>query len=604
MVVKKPRIVIIGAGMAGLTAANKLYTATASKDLFELCVVEGGTRIGGRINTSEFGGDRIEMGATWIHGIGGSPIHKIAQEIHSLHSDQPWECMDGDSEELTTVAEGGFQLQPSIVDPITKLFKHLMDYSQGKMKLLTEQDNTGYYHSLAAKAFSMSKAKSGSGGLSVGSFLREGLDAYWGSVMKKGHDDYDDDDDDDDDDVKGYYGNWTRKLLEEAIFAMHENTQRTYTSAGNLMSLDYRAESEYIMFPDEEITIAKGYLSIIEHLASVLPPGLIQLGRKVTKIEWQPQNQNQNQRDIDEGGRKVCVENGGSCCSCSRPVKLHFSDGSSISADHVIVTVSLGVLKAAIRDHDKGDSDSGMFCPPLPPSKAEAISRLGFGVVNKLFMQLSPTQQTQTQHHVNHKGFPFLQMAFHSPHSEMRHKKIPWWMRRTATLFPIYNNSTVLLSWFAGEEALALESLKDEEIINGVSTTVSSLLSHSQWQKGSDSHKLCNGIVNSSEERYQENEVRFSSVMKSKWGTDPLFLGSYSYVAVGSSGDDLDTMAEPLPKDSNCHPSASSYPLQILFAGEATHRTHYSTTHGAYFSGLREANRLLQHYHCVGIYNN
>ena len=68
MVVKKPRIVIIGAGMAGLTAANKLYTATASKDLFELCVVEGGTRIGGRINTSEFGGDRIEMGIFLLLG--------------------------------------------------------------------------------------------------------------------------------------------------------------------------------------------------------------------------------------------------------------------------------------------------------------------------------------------------------------------------------------------------------------------------------------------------------------------------------------------------------------------------------------------------------
>ncbi|KAM1240461.1 hypothetical protein ACFX2J_045778 [Malus domestica] len=54
-------------------------------------------RIGGRINTSEFGGDRIEMGATWIHGIGGSPVHKIAQEINALESAHPWECMDGSS---------------------------------------------------------------------------------------------------------------------------------------------------------------------------------------------------------------------------------------------------------------------------------------------------------------------------------------------------------------------------------------------------------------------------------------------------------------------------------------------------------------------------
>ncbi|CAL0330306.1 unnamed protein product [Lupinus luteus] len=551
MVVKKPRIVIIGAGMAGLTAANKLHTMTASKDMFELCVVEGGTRIGGRINTSEFGGDKIEMGATWIHGICGSPIHKIAQQIHSLESNQPWECMDGNLDEPLTIAEGGFIIKPSIVDPITNLFNTLMDHAQGK-KLSDSVSDTekselhSYYHKLA-KASNLSTE-------SVGSFLRQGLDGYWSSGSEKNEED----------DLKGY-GKWSRKLLEEGIFTMHENTQRTYTSSGDILALDYRAESEYQMFPGEEITIAKGYLSIIESLASVLPPGTVQLGRKVTRIEWQPERNNE----------PMNVENG----YCSRPVKLHFCDGSVMCADHVIVTVSLGVLKAAIHD------DSGMFYPPLPSFKAKAISRLGFGVVNKLFMQLSPTYERKDE---QSKGlFPSLQMVFHSPNSDMRHKKIPWWMRRTASLCPIYNNSSVLLSWFAGEEALALESLKDEEIIDGVSTTLSSFLSH----------KLCNGNLNT--EKSNEYEVKFSKVLKTQWGTDPLFLGSYSYVAVGSSGDDLDAMAEPLPKEK----ALASPPLQVLFAGEATHRTHYSTTHGAYFSGLREANRLLQHYHCLGIYN-
>ncbi|KAK7265370.1 hypothetical protein RJT34_32989 [Clitoria ternatea] len=558
MVVKKPRIVIIGAGMAGLTAANKLHTCTASKDLFELCVVEGGNRIGGRIYTSHFGGDQIEMGATWIHGIGGSPVHKIAQQIHALDSHKPWECMDGNGnwDEATTIAEGGFVLHHSIVDPITKLFKCLMDHAQGKLSEESAKSDLNSCYKLASKASKMSTTKGESGSLSVGSYLRQGLDAYWDSRKEE--------------ELKGY-GKWSRKLLDEAIFAMHENTQRTYTSAGDLLSLDYCAESEYQMFPGEEITIAKGYLSIVESLASVLPPGLVQLGRKVTRIEWQPERY-----DV------VNLENG----TWDRPVKLHFCDGSIMFADHVIVTVSLGVLKAAISD------DSGMFHPPLPPFKVEAISRLGFGVVNKLFMQLSPTHDEAKDEHSN--GFPFLQMVFHSPHSELRLKKIPWWMRRTATLCPLYNNSSVLLTWFAGEEALALESLKDEEIIKGVSDTFSSFLSHSHLQKRASPHKHCNGNGNSLV-NYHGNEVKFSKISKTQWGTDPLFLGSYSHVAVGSSGDDLDTMAEPLPKSSSCQPCASP-PLQILFAGEATHRTHYSTTHGAYFSGLREANRLLQHY--------
>lgn len=560
MVVKKPRIVIVGAGVAGLTAANKLYTTQGLSELFELCVVEGGTRIGGRINTSEFGGDRIEMGATWIHGIGGSPIHKIAQEINSLDSDQPWERMDGFLDDPLTVAEGGYELNPSLVKPVTNFFNKLMEFAQGKViedGLIKEE--IGHFK-LGSKAFDFISRIGEPGMPSIGAFLRQGLQSFWDSLEGQ-------------EELKGY-GNWSRKSLQEAIFAIQENIQRTYTSAGDLMTLDFNAESEYRMFPDEEITIAKGYMSIIEFIASVLPPGSIQLGRKVTKIEWQPENY-----------RVLESETGD-----FRPVKLHFSDGSVMLADHVIVTVSLGVLKARICE------GSGFFDPPLPNFKTEAISRLGYGLVNKLFLQLSPTHDRESD---DLNKFPFLQMAFHRSDSEFRHPKIPWWMRRTASLSPIYGKSSVLLGWFAGKEALALESLDDEEIVTGVSTTISSFLSSSHHKVNSNSHELSNGKV-SSVDSSNGGELKFSKVLKTQWGTDPLFLGSYSYVAVGSSGEDLDTMAVPLPK--NCsNGSCSSPPLQILFAGEATHRTHYSTTHGAYFSGLREANRLLQHYHCNGV---
>nr|GEU72261.1 probable polyamine oxidase 5 [Tanacetum cinerariifolium] len=109
MVVSKPRIVIIGAGLAGLTAANKLYKANGGNS-FEVCIVEGGNRIGGRINTSEFGGDRVELGATWIHGIGGSPVYELAQELDALESNEPWECMDGFLDDTITIAENGYVL--------------------------------------------------------------------------------------------------------------------------------------------------------------------------------------------------------------------------------------------------------------------------------------------------------------------------------------------------------------------------------------------------------------------------------------------------------------------------------------------------------------
>ncbi|CAN0920667.1 Probable polyamine oxidase 5 [Linum grandiflorum] len=80
-----------------------------------------------------------------------------------------------------------------------------------------------------------------------------------------------------------------------------------------------------------------------------------------------------------------------------------------------------------------------------------------------------------------------------------------------------------------GRKALELESLSNEEIINGVSTTISGFLPNRRMGLGG---------------------VKFSKVLRSKWGNDPVFLGSYSYVVVGSSRDDMDAMAQSLPSSS------------------------------------------------------
>lgn len=66
-----------------------------------------------------------------------------------------------------------------------------------------------------------------------------------------------------------------------------------------------------------------------------------------------------------------------------------------------------------------------------------------------------------------------------------------------------------------------------------------------------------------------------------RWGSDPFARGSYSFVAVGASGDDYDKLA--LPVDS-C----------VLFAGEHTTKEHPDTVGGAMLSGLREAQHALR----------
>ncbi|MBM5575267.1 FAD-dependent oxidoreductase [Deefgea sp. CFH1-16] len=75
--INKKRIIVIGAGLAGLAAAREL-----KKHGHDIVVLEARDRIGGRIWTSDRWSDiPLDMGATWIHGVKGNPITALANEI-------------------------------------------------------------------------------------------------------------------------------------------------------------------------------------------------------------------------------------------------------------------------------------------------------------------------------------------------------------------------------------------------------------------------------------------------------------------------------------------------------------------------------------------
>lgn len=68
------RVIVLGAGVAGLAAANALTTAG-----IECVVLEARDRVGGRIHTVDIGGARIDLGAAWIHHPDGNPITRLAE---------------------------------------------------------------------------------------------------------------------------------------------------------------------------------------------------------------------------------------------------------------------------------------------------------------------------------------------------------------------------------------------------------------------------------------------------------------------------------------------------------------------------------------------
>lgn len=77
-----------------------------------------------------------------------------------------------------------------------------------------------------------------------------------------------------------------------------------------------------------------------------------------------------------------------------------------------------------------------------------------------------------------------------------------------------------------------------------------------------------------------------------RWRADPWSRGSYSFVAVGSSGSDYDLLASPVIPPNSQGVSITSGPARLFFAGEHTIRNYPATVHGAFLSGLREASRI------------
>ena len=101
----RSKFVIVGAGMAGITAAHTLSKAGET----DFVILEARDKIGGRMETVDFGGYTIERGANWIQGTTvfgglflqlkyfsgteGNPIWDLKNEANLECSFQDWESI-------------------------------------------------------------------------------------------------------------------------------------------------------------------------------------------------------------------------------------------------------------------------------------------------------------------------------------------------------------------------------------------------------------------------------------------------------------------------------------------------------------------------------
>ncbi len=84
---KGKKIIVVGSGISGLSAARELQSKG-----FEVLILEGRKRLGGRIYTNKSLGFPVDLGASWIHQEQGNPITKIAKEnsIDTISDENSW----------------------------------------------------------------------------------------------------------------------------------------------------------------------------------------------------------------------------------------------------------------------------------------------------------------------------------------------------------------------------------------------------------------------------------------------------------------------------------------------------------------------------------
>lgn len=69
-------VIVVGAGMAGIAAANALAHAE-----IDVVVIEARTRVGGRLHSVDLGGFAVDLGGSWIHEPTGNPLTDLCDDL-------------------------------------------------------------------------------------------------------------------------------------------------------------------------------------------------------------------------------------------------------------------------------------------------------------------------------------------------------------------------------------------------------------------------------------------------------------------------------------------------------------------------------------------
>ncbi len=88
------RVLVIGAGAAGLAAARTLVDRLGFQAPGQVIVLEAEGHVGGRVETDRSLGVPVDIGATWIHGADGNPVTKLADRFGLARRASNYDSLD------------------------------------------------------------------------------------------------------------------------------------------------------------------------------------------------------------------------------------------------------------------------------------------------------------------------------------------------------------------------------------------------------------------------------------------------------------------------------------------------------------------------------
>ncbi|XP_063160685.1 peroxisomal N(1)-acetyl-spermine/spermidine oxidase isoform X2 [Candoia aspera] len=279
----RPRVLIVGAGIAGLGAAQRLLGCPRFGDLR---LLEASWRAGGRIRTAQLGNKLVEIGAQWIHGPSReNPVFQLASEAGLLDEDalteenQQIEVEGHPVGPSTWYSSQGRELSSELVDSMGILFSSLLEES----RKFVHVDQVPVP--------------------SVGQYLKN-------AIVKK---------------LEEWPDEEESKRL--AILNSYFKMECCVNGTHSLDLVALGPFGEYTMLPGLDCTFPNGYEGLTDHIMASLPKGIVLFDKPVKTIHW-------GRSDLEEipTGRFFGVQ-------------VECEDGEKFLADHVIVTVPLGFLK-------------------------------------------------------------------------------------------------------------------------------------------------------------------------------------------------------------------------------------------------------------------